>query len=85
MPLRQTIVGQAVVRAIIAEVVEKALLHIGRFGVRVNVAQGIQRAAKVAFLEAAAVVAFLPEMPRSVQHPVKTHGGVPIEPVHDFG
>jgi hypothetical protein len=23
-------------------------------------------------------------MPRAIEHPVKAHGGVPIEPVHDF-
>jgi len=46
MPLGQTVIGQAIVRAIVAEVVEKALLHIGSFRVGVDVPQRIQPAAK---------------------------------------
>ena len=31
------------------------------------------------------MIAFLPKMSRAIQHPVKAHGRIPIEPVHDFG
>lgn len=31
------------------------------------------------------MIAFLPEVTSSIQHSVKTHGGVPVQPVHDFG
>ncbi len=50
-----------------------------------DVPQGVQYPFVVRSIKPAAVVAFLPEMPRAVEHPVETHGGVPINPVHDAG
>jgi hypothetical protein len=35
--------------------------------------------------EASAMVTLLPEMTRSVEHAIKTHRRVPVEPVHDLG
>ncbi len=85
MPLSYPIVTQPVMDAVVAEVIEEALLHSCCFGVGVDVPQGVQCSFIVRFLETAAVVAFLPEMPRPIEHPVKTHGSVPIQPVHDPG
>ena len=71
--------------SVVGEVVEEALLHLCCFGVGVDVTQGVQCPLVVRLLETAAVVAFLPEMPRPIEHPVEAHGGVPVEPVHDPG
>ncbi len=50
-----------------------------------DVAQRIQPPTIVAQGKAAAVVALLPKVPGAIQHLVKAHGGVPIQPVHNFG
>jgi len=85
MPLRNAIIGQPIIGSIIAVVVEIALLHSRRFGVGVDVAQGIQRSFVIAVGKSRAVIPLFPEMPRPVQHPVKAHGCVPVEPVHNLG
>ena len=83
MPLGQPVVGQSVMSAVIAEVIKEPLPHLCRFGVGVNVPQGVQCPFVVRFLETAAVVAFLPKVTAAVEHPIETHGGIPVEPVHD--
>ncbi|MEA5495911.1 hypothetical protein VB834_16985 [Limnoraphis robusta Tam1] len=42
MPLRQAIIGKFFITAVVAELVEKGRAHFGRFGIAVDVAQGIQ-------------------------------------------
>ncbi len=85
MPLSQTVITQALVGSVVAEIIEEALLHPCRLGVGVNVPQGVQCPFVVRLLETAAVVAFFPEMPRPIEHSIEAHGGVPVEPVHDAG
>ena len=70
---------------VVAEVVEEAWLHIRSLGVGVDIPQRVQCPFVIIIGEAGAVVTLLPEMPRSVQHPVEAHGSVPVEPVHDLG
>ncbi len=83
MPLSQTVITQALVGSVVAEIIEEALLHPCRLGVGVNVPQGVQCPFVIRLLETTAMVSLLPEMPRPVQHPIKAHGGVPVETVHD--
>ncbi len=49
-----------------------------------DIAQSIQRPLLVIRRESRAVVALLPKMPRPVQHLLKTHGSVTIQPVHNL-
>ncbi len=85
LPLGNTIIAQAVMDAIVTEVGEKALLHSGCSGVGVDIPQGIQRSALSHIGKACAVVSLLPKVPATVLHSVKTHGSIPVEPMHDFG
>ncbi len=82
MPLGQPVVGQPVMSAVVGEVIEEPLPHSSTSRVGVNVPQGVQCPFVVRLLEAAAVVAFLPKVTAAVEHPIETHGGVPVEPVH---
>ncbi len=50
------IIAQAVMNTIVTEVVEKALLHSGCFGVGVDIPQGIQCSALICISKACAVV-----------------------------
>ncbi len=85
MPLRQPIIGQPLVAAIVAKVIEKSRLHSRCFGVGMNIAQGIQRSSMVGIGKGGAVVALFPKVPGPVQHAVKAHRRVPIQPVHNLG
>lgn len=66
MPLGQSIVGESVVAAVVAVVIEKALLPVGGLGVGVDVAQGIQRPSLITHRKARAVVALLPKVAGAV-------------------
>jgi len=70
---------------VVAEVVEEAMLDTSRLWVRMNVPQRVQSPFMIIVGEASAVVTLLPEMSRSVEHPIKTHRRIPIQPVHDLG
>ncbi len=85
MPLGQPVVGQPVMSAVVAEVIKEPLPHLCSFGVGVDVPQGVQCPFVVRLLETAAVVSLLPKVTAAVEHPIETHGGVPVEPVHDAG
>jgi len=54
-----------VIAAVVTEVVEEALLHIGGFGIGVDVAQGIQGVAFIGDGAAGAVVALCPKVARA--------------------
>lgn len=84
MPLGEAIVGEAIVAAVVAEVVEEARPHFGSFGVAMNVAESIKGSIPIPWRKAIGKVTLLPKMPRAVQDPVKAHGGVPIEKLHYF-
>lgn len=82
MPLGDAICGEPILGAVVAEIVEPTLLHTGRFGVGVNVAQGIERSCRFAVLvgmrEAAAAIALFPKVAAAVEHSVKAHNGIPV-------
>jgi hypothetical protein len=83
--LGQPVLGEAVVAAVVAVVIKPALLHVGGFGVGVDVAQGIERPSRIGRRKASAVVAFFPKVAAAVEQAVKAHGGIPVKPVHDLG
>jgi len=85
MPLCQSILGQAVVDSIVAEVIKPSLLHTRCFWVPVNVTQGIQRSALITFGKSGTVIALLPKVACTVEHPIEAHRRVPVEPMHDSG
>ena len=82
--MSQTVLRKLVVTAIVAELVEEARSHLGDFGVAVNVASGVECSFLVPRPKAITEISFFPEVSRGIQHPVKAHGGIPVEPVHDF-
>ena len=71
--------------AIVAELVEKSPLHLGALGVGMDVAQRIEDPLRVRPGKPTTVVAFFPKMPGSIQHLVKAHSRIPVQPMHDFG
>ncbi len=85
MPLGDTIITRAIVDAIVAKIVKKSRLHLCRFRVSMDIAQGIESAASFAIGKPGAVVAFFPKVSGAVEHSVKTHSSVPVQPVHNFG
>ena len=85
MPLGNAIIGQALMDAIVAEVIEETVLHLGAFGVGMDVSQSIEDSVMIRIWEPTAVIALLPKMSSSPQHLVKAHSGIPVNPVHDFG
>lgn len=84
MPLAEAVMAQPVINAVVAEVIEKACLDARCFGVGVDVSQGVEGTAAIGNGKSGAVVALFPKMAGTPQQPVKAHGGVPIQPVHDF-
>lgn len=85
MPLANAIIRQSFIAAIVAVVIEKALLHLGGFRVGMDIAQGIQSPSLIRIRKPRAVIALFSEVPTAIEHPVKTHGRIPVQPVHDFG
>lgn len=63
MSLRQAIIGQAVVAAVVAKVIEKARAHASRFEVGVDVAQCVEGSLVIVGEKSFGVVAFLPKVP----------------------
>ena len=62
MPLGESIVSQPIMATIITKVIKETLLHSGCFRISVNIAQSIQRPAKISFIKPAAVISLLPEV-----------------------
>lgn len=84
MPLGQAIIGEFFITAIVAELVEKGRSHFRRFGIAVDVAQGIQYSVFVTSRKPFGKIALFPKVSRASEHSVKAHCRVPIEKVHDF-
>ena len=85
MSFGESILSQFIVNIVITKVIEEVLLRSGCFRIGVNVAQRIQRPAKITSFKPAAVIFLLPEVTGAVQHPIKAYCRVPVELVHDFG
>lgn len=76
---------ELVITAVIAKVIKKAGFHACGFGVGVDVAQGIEGALSVVVGEAVTTIALLPKVTFAIEQSIKGHGGVPVDPVHNFG
>ena len=50
-----------------------------------DIAQGIQRSALIRIRKPRAVIPLLQEVPTAIQHPVKAHHRIPIQPMHNLG
>jgi hypothetical protein len=85
MPLGQPIISKPVVYPVVTEIVEEALLHTSSLGISMDIPQRVQSSFVVIVGEACTMIPFLPEVTCTVEHTIKTHGLVPIEPVHDLG
>jgi hypothetical protein len=85
MPLSDTIVAQAVMSTIVAEILEITLLHSCRFRVSVDISQSIQSPLLICISKACAVVSLLPKVTCAIEHSVEAHGSIRVQPVHDFG
>lgn len=71
--------------AIVAELVEKSPLHLGALGIGMDVAQRIKDPFRIRPGKSTTVVTFFPKMPGSIQHLVKAHSRIPVQPMHDLG
>ena len=85
MPLGDAIVSEAVVSAVIAEIVEPTPLHVGGLRIGMNVAQRVEGAPMVSHRKPSTVVSLFPKVSSAVQQAIEAHGGIPVEPVHNFG
>lgn len=85
MPCGQSVIAQLGIDAVVAVAVDKTACDPCDPGIGVNVAQGIQCPLAVVGRKGAAVIALFPKMPGPLEHPVKAHGAIPVEPVHDAG
>ena len=65
-----------------AKVIESALLHIGSFGIAVNIAQRVQRSAMLGVRKACAVISLFPKVSGAIEQTVKAHSGVPVQPMY---
>ncbi len=78
MPLGDAIGGEPIIGAVVAEVVEPTQLHIGCFGVCMDIAQGVEGSLLVGIGKAAAVIALFPEVAAAIEHSVEAHRGIPV-------
>ena len=61
-----TILGKAIIDPVVAEIVEKSLLHIGGLGIGVDIAQGIEHPPVISIRKPRAVVSLFPKMPSAI-------------------
>ena len=81
--MSQTIIVESVIATVVAKVIEKPLLQIRSLRVGVNIAQGVQCPQPIGHGKSRAVIALFPKVTRAVQHPVKAHRLIPVEPMHN--
>ncbi len=78
----KTIRAQAIIGAVVAEIIEPASLHVRRFRIGVDISQCVQRSLFVCVGKAAAVIPLFPKVASAVEHAVESHRGIPVQPMH---